>query len=106
MFSEESSKPSLSDSQHSINPLSKTMEEIRDAEQAELFRFMMKHMTMTAERRPDGVKHFLFKTQAKGGEGKKIYQYYTAIRDERSRDERYAEYLRLREEFEGAEKND
>jgi hypothetical protein len=106
MFSEESSKPSPTNHSLGINPLSKTMEEIRDAEQAELFRHMMKHMTMTAERRPNGFKHFAYKTQAQNGEGKKIYQYYSAMRDERTRDERYAEYLRLREEFEGAEKHD
>lgn len=77
-----------------------------DHEHAELFRHMMNNMNMTAERRPNGNKIFTYETQGTSGEGKKILDYYREIRDKRSKDERYAEYLRLKNEFEGVENAD
>lgn len=77
-----------------------------DKEHAELFRFMIRSMSLSSERRPNGWHTLTYRTHGESGEGKKILEYYRSVKDERTREERYAEYLRLKNEFEGTENAD
>lgn len=72
-------------------------------EKAKLFEYLMKNMTMTSDRSPGGKLTLTWVTSGKGhsGDAEKILKYHNNYSDKRSREERYDDFLRLREEFEG-----
>ena len=67
-----------------------------------LFDYLMENMSYTAERNPNGERILTFTTHGEGTtpEAKNILKYYHSVRDNRSKEERFVEYQRLKEEFE------
>lgn len=76
-------------------------------EKAKLFEYLLKNMVITSERRLNGKKTLSFTTKGNGHcpEATKVLKYFDNLGDKRAREERLADYLRLKEEFEG-ETND
>ena len=76
---------------------------ITDKEKIELFDYMMANAHYTAERRPNGKRLLEITINCNNGNSmdKLIFAYYSYLRPEtKTKEERYQEYIKLKEEFE------